>query len=229
MKYLTLIKSIALLHQYQREIKRIERNGQVLEYIEVEPSDIELANELAHEVLGRTLDELPPQTRKLLSLVYDWVTQQCESEKIKQRDFRFSRRQVRDMSGWTDFQIKKHMTRLQEMEYLLAHRGGRGQSFEYELLYCGEGDQDKSFILGLSEWQNLTSGGKFEPLKSEKKPSSSPQVAAKKPLSSPTQKPLQASDTVDLEELIAKSVEKDLLEKNKKVPSSDSLPLMVMS
>jgi hypothetical protein len=41
--------------------------------------------------------------------------------------------------------------------------------------------------------------------------------------------PLQASDTVDLEELIAKSVEKDLLEKNKNSPSSDSLPLMVMS
>jgi len=40
MKYLTLIKSIALLHQYQREIKRVERNGNTLEYIEVEPSDI---------------------------------------------------------------------------------------------------------------------------------------------------------------------------------------------
>jgi hypothetical protein len=66
MKYLTLIQSIALLHQYQREVKRTEHRGKVIEYIEVQKSDIALANKLAHEVLGRTLDEMPPQTRKLL-------------------------------------------------------------------------------------------------------------------------------------------------------------------
>ncbi len=59
-KYLTLIDSIALLHQYQREIKTVGK----LEYIEVTVSDIALANRLAHEVLGKTLDELPPQTRQ---------------------------------------------------------------------------------------------------------------------------------------------------------------------
>ncbi|MGD9163946.1 MAG: CHC2 zinc finger domain-containing protein, partial [Chromatiales bacterium] len=66
MKYLTLIRSIALLHQYQREVKTIIHNGQALEYIEVTLSDIEIANKLAHEVLGRTLEELPPQTCALL-------------------------------------------------------------------------------------------------------------------------------------------------------------------
>ncbi|MBN3066172.1 DNA primase, partial [Pectobacterium aquaticum] len=64
MKYLTLIQSIALLHQYQREVKTVEHRGVVIEYIEVERSDIVLANRLAHEILGRTLDEMPPQTRK---------------------------------------------------------------------------------------------------------------------------------------------------------------------
>ncbi|EMV2862601.1 toprim domain-containing protein, partial [Escherichia coli] len=57
MKYLTLIQAIALLHQYQREIKRVEHRGQVVEYIEVAREDIALANRLAHEILGRTLDE----------------------------------------------------------------------------------------------------------------------------------------------------------------------------
>ncbi|MWF32390.1 DNA primase, partial [Escherichia coli] len=56
MKYLTLIQTIALLHQYQREIKRVEHRGQVVEYIEVTREDIALANRLAHEILGRTLD-----------------------------------------------------------------------------------------------------------------------------------------------------------------------------
>jgi hypothetical protein len=72
MKYLTLIQSIALLHQYQREVKRTEHRGKVIEYIEVQKSDIALANKLAHEVLGRTLDEMPPQTRKLLLLSSRW-------------------------------------------------------------------------------------------------------------------------------------------------------------
>ena len=61
-KYLTLIRSIALLHQKQRPLK--EKDG--LHYIEVTLQDIAAANTLAHEVLGRSLDELPPQTRRLL-------------------------------------------------------------------------------------------------------------------------------------------------------------------
>ncbi len=56
MKYLTLIQSVALLHQYQRESKRVEHRGAVVEYIEVTWEDIALANQLAHEILGRTLD-----------------------------------------------------------------------------------------------------------------------------------------------------------------------------
>lgn len=73
MKYLTLIQSIALLHQHQREVKRVQHRGQWLEYIGVERSDIALANRIAHEVLGRTLDEMPPQTRRLLIQLKGWV------------------------------------------------------------------------------------------------------------------------------------------------------------
>ena len=45
-KYLTLIRSIALLHQKQRPLK--EKDG--LHYIEVTLQDIAAANTLAHEV-----------------------------------------------------------------------------------------------------------------------------------------------------------------------------------
>ena len=65
-KYLTLIESITLLRQHQREIKTLRQGGAVIEYIEVQLADIALANRLAHEVLGRSLDELPPQTRRVL-------------------------------------------------------------------------------------------------------------------------------------------------------------------
>jgi hypothetical protein len=72
-KYLTLIDTIALLHQHQREVKVLAHGEQGLRYIEVTLADIALANQLAHEVLGRTLDELPPQTRRLLGLVVEMV------------------------------------------------------------------------------------------------------------------------------------------------------------
>ena len=35
MKYLTLIRSIALLHQHQRPRKTVQHNGKPFEYIEV--------------------------------------------------------------------------------------------------------------------------------------------------------------------------------------------------
>ena len=59
-KYLALIDAIALLHQQQRSVHTLDVNGALVEYIEVTRNDIALANRLAHAVLGRSLDELPP-------------------------------------------------------------------------------------------------------------------------------------------------------------------------
>ena len=150
-KYLTLIDSIALLHQYQREIKTLG----ALEYIEVTTQDIALANRLAHEVLGKTLDELPPQTRKLLKEIQTWVQQCCKADGIDQRDFRFSRKQIREVIQWSDNQLKIHCKRLEDMEYLLVHRGGRGQLIEYELLYNGNAEENQSVLMGLVDVDHL--------------------------------------------------------------------------
>jgi hypothetical protein len=45
--------------------------------------------------------------------------------------------------------VKMHMHKLEELEYVLVHRGGRGQSFVYELLYDGAGRDGKPFLMGL--------------------------------------------------------------------------------
>ncbi len=154
-KYLTLIDSIALLHQYQRQTKTITVDNEVVEYIEVTLDDIETANRLAHEVLGRTLDELPPQTRKLLTLIKKLVTTSCKEETIKQSDCRFSRKVIRGFTSWSDGQLKIHCSRLEDMEYLLVHRGGRGLSIEYELLYDGDINTDEPQLMGLIDVQQL--------------------------------------------------------------------------
>ena len=151
MKYLSLIRAIAFLHQYQRPIHTVQHRGKAVRYIEVLPSDITTANRLAHDVLGRTLDELPPQTRKLLTTLHAWVKRECERQSLLQADFRFSRRQVRDLTGWGDTQLKIHLARLAELEYTLAHRVSRGQGLAYELVYDGEGEQGGRFLMGLAD------------------------------------------------------------------------------
>lgn len=56
-KYLTLIRTIALLHQHQRP----RRSVHGIEHVEVTLEDIATANRLAGVILGRSLDEMPPQ------------------------------------------------------------------------------------------------------------------------------------------------------------------------
>ncbi|HHO0843046.1 TPA: CHC2 zinc finger domain-containing protein, partial [Escherichia coli] len=178
MKYLTLIQAIALLHQYQREIKRVEHHGQVVEYIEVTREDIALANRLAHEILGRTLDEMPPQTRKLLLLIQTMVSEQAAAQHCKPGEVRFTRREIRDFTQWSDNQLKVHCMRLAEMEYLLIHGGSRGHLLQYELLWDGSGDG--SHLCGLIEPEDnqVHDSGKLGQ-GAGKLPSSCPHVGAK--------------------------------------------------
>ncbi|MDG0807535.1 DNA primase [Pectobacterium brasiliense] len=191
MKYLTLIQSIALLHQYQREVKTVEHRGQVIEYIEVERSDIVLANKLAHEILGRTLDEMPPQTRKLLLLIQGMVNQLAHTQNKKPGEVRFTRRDIRNATQWSDSQLKLHCLRLAEMEYLLVHGGSRGHLLQYELLWDGTVPEGVH-LCGLIEPEVSEKDG-YDSRKSgsddSKSGSSLPQVGAK----SGSVKPRQAA------------------------------------
>jgi len=134
MKFIALIQAIALLHQHQREIKTsIDEDGETFEYIEATEADAKLAWELASHVLMRSLDDVPPQTRRLLLLIDKMVTAECERLEIERLDYRFTRATVRQFTGWSDSQLKTHLHRLEELEYLALHRGLSGQSFVYAL------------------------------------------------------------------------------------------------
>jgi hypothetical protein len=153
---------IALLHQHQRKVQTAEVEGRVIEYVEVEVSDIETANRLAHEVLGRSLDELPPQTRVLLGKLDALVSAECERLEMERCHFRFTRREVREATGWGDTQLRLHLARLVTLEYVLVHQGGRGQSYVYELL-VGPGDGGAGPLLpGLIDVEALRSASTTE-------------------------------------------------------------------
>ncbi len=154
-KYLSLIDTIALLHQCQRPVKTLTIAGRQVEYIEVVPADIEAANALAHEVLGRSLDELPPQTRKLLVLVRAFVLAQAQAQGVPRPEHRFTRKDVREATGWGDTQLKVHLARLTELEYLVVHRAGQG--YTYELLYDGDGG-NVPYLSGLLDPAHLYDG-----------------------------------------------------------------------
>jgi hypothetical protein len=187
MKYLTLIEVIAFLHQHQRPVKTTQHHGKVVEYIEVTLDDIAVANRLAHQVLGRSLDELPPQTRRLLLAIDGQVASACQRLAMVREDYRFTRKEVRDTIGWTDFQVRTHLEKLVELEYVLVHRGTRGQSYVYELLYDGQGKDGTPFLQGLFEVQptgsfgydekNEHGKGEFELQKGKFEPPLSPQRA----------------------------------------------------
>ncbi|EKR62734.1 putative DNA primase [Leptospira weilii str. 2006001853] len=82
-KYLTLIKSIALLQQYQREKKiGTDENGEGFEYIEVTRGDMELGSLLASKILGRTLEELTPKPRKSCIHYTRWWKKKARSKSL---------------------------------------------------------------------------------------------------------------------------------------------------
>jgi hypothetical protein len=133
MKFIALIQAITLLYQHQREIKTSIVEDVRLEYIEATEADVKLAWELASHVLMRSLDDVQTQTRRLLLVIDKMVTAECERLEIERLDYRFTRATVRQFTGWGDSQLKKHLSRLEDLEYLALHRGVAGQSFVYAL------------------------------------------------------------------------------------------------
>ena len=135
MKFLTLIEAIALLHQHQREIKTDTRHGETLEYIEATEDDVKLARNWCarcwrhrstncHRTHGACWRESRDGRRKSVSA--------CRS---RVPEYRFTRRTVRQYTRWGDTQLRLHLRRLEEMEYLIVRRGGPGQTFVYQLRF----------------------------------------------------------------------------------------------
>lgn len=159
-KYLGLIDTIALLHQHQRPVRTATAPGKTIEYIEATLDDIAQANALAHEVLGRSLDELPPQTRKLLAELVRWVGERAKVQGLPRAEVRFSRRELREALAWGDTQLKVHLARLVELELVTAHRLPGG-ALAYELRYDGDGSATPH-LSGLIDVQALRGGGGYD-------------------------------------------------------------------
>jgi len=163
-KYLLLIDARAVLFQHQRERKVVAGR----ECIVASLDDIARANALAHEALGRGLDDMPPQTRRLLGLIQRMERERSDAAATtpRQGDAGASRvqgpspcwrrRDLRAFTGWGDTQLKIHLGRLVELEYVLTRRDPEHlQGLVYELLFDGEVSAQKPHLSGLLDVEKL--------------------------------------------------------------------------
>jgi DNA primase catalytic core len=156
-KYLTLIDTIALLHQHQRKLitHQLGQGSETKEIhmLPVTLDDIEAANALAPEVLGRSLDELPPQTRRLLESIKELVRKKIETIK-EQKLSTFTRKELRDLTSWSQTQIRRHLDNLIELEYITTQGARNGVLMRYELL--GDPKQGSDiYHIGLIDTEKL--------------------------------------------------------------------------
>jgi len=163
-KYLGLIRTVAFMRQYQKQIKSCEHRGRTLQYIEVDEIDLRLAQPLAAHVLGRCLDELAPPTRAFLLAVHDNIKKLAEQRDVKPSAVRLTQRDIRMATGWSDTQVRRYLARLVEMEYIIQHRvPGTGARYEYELLYDGQGQDGKPFLPFLADVEAVLPSTNHEP------------------------------------------------------------------
>jgi len=148
-KYLTLIDAVTLLHQRQRQHIKLPSGRTALV---ATLADIETANRLAPEVLGRSLDELPAQTRRL----WDEIKRLALEAQVAQgwKHYSFTRRELRERVGWSVTQVRTHLERLHELEYIMPRHGRNGVRFDYCLL-LDPGQAEGPDKIGLIDVQSL--------------------------------------------------------------------------
>ncbi len=153
MKYLTLIKTITLLHQHQREIKRHPKG---FEYIEVIPDDIAVANHIAAVVLGRSLDRLKPKAKELLGIIDVFVAAKAERDGIARDAVTFTRKELRNVCQWNNSSMHRQMQSLVALDIISAARQSTtAHAWEYALHYAHDERRADAVMLNLIDASQL--------------------------------------------------------------------------
>lgn len=152
-KFFSLVKTITLLHQYQRKRESIRRSdGSVMESVEAIQRDVDLALELGKAVFMRNLDDVSPTGRALLREIKKLTTEKYDHMKAldPKRDLclsevPFTRKELRESTGWSETQIRQNIEPLVELGYLGRLSGRQGSTFRYVMLDDGEDDPQIAF------------------------------------------------------------------------------------
>jgi len=126
--YLAVIESITFYHQYQREIKTADANGETVEpYIETTLEDIEWANRLLKDVLLAKSDELNKAERSFFESIKKWLRENHKGS--------FYAKEVRDALRMHPSKVKRYLHSLATYNFIKVTGGNRFKSgFEYEVI-----------------------------------------------------------------------------------------------
>ena len=131
-KYLGLIRAVALAHQHQRSRQQVAVEGKTVTYIEAtERRRGRWPNGSVRDVLGTTTDELSPGHPQ--SAVAPSSTSPPPTGSGSPA------RELREATGLGDSQLKVHLARLVDLEYVATERAGPSTSYELVAADCDHG------------------------------------------------------------------------------------------
>ncbi len=133
--YLAFIETITFYHQYQREVKTTNADGEPVEpYIETTLEDIEWANRLLKDVLLAKADELSGECRRLFERLKNWLKANNKTS--------FFKNEIREAFRMNPNNLKYYLVQLLRYNYLKVVGGNRHKSgFEYEIRNINEYQQ----------------------------------------------------------------------------------------
>ena len=152
-KFVSLVKAITLLHQYQRKTGSMKRaDGSKLDYVQATQRDVDLALELGREAFARNVDDVSPTGRKLLSEIvllvkekYDDLRGNDPKSELLMSEVPFTRKELRERIGWSEPQVRRNIDHLVELGYIGRINGRQGSTFRYLLLDDGSADPELCF------------------------------------------------------------------------------------
>jgi hypothetical protein len=156
-RFLSLIEAVTFLHQYQRPVRQIDTGpNEKITCIESTVDDYAIAYRVAREILGFSLDDLKKHARDLLDQIQEMVKRESRATGQVEDEITFTRRQIREFTGWPDYQIKTYIKQLEDLEYLILQQVKTRGQFEYRL---NDPNQPKTLkgLLTPEELKNLLS------------------------------------------------------------------------
>ena len=75
---------------------------------------------------------------------------------------------MREFTSWTQIQVRRHLDKLQDLEYIQQHSGRKGVALSYSLLVSDE-DKPQAYHIGLIDTAKLRKKEQLKKAAKEKK------------------------------------------------------------
>jgi hypothetical protein len=66
-----------------------------------------------------------------------------------------TRREIREYTKWSDYQVRTYLRQLIELEYVTAISGRNGQQYRYCVVYMGGGTDKNRYLPGLKSIEEI--------------------------------------------------------------------------